>query len=207
MGYNSIRCTEGAANRLKGGIEMASEKPKYPHSKKSFFARLKDKFSPPKCVYAGPEKFGKDGPGGVYAGPEYFEKKRPVGRVYAGPAPKNNEPDEPVNDVYAGPEFFEKDPVDPEPSEPETPTPPVALAYAAPAFFNRPEMPVYAGPQYFDPDSRPEPASWIPEKPTDRVPEVYGSGEYTCDACGAKFDGPFCPSCGTPRKNNGPIHV
>jgi hypothetical protein len=212
-------------------------KQKYPKSK-SIFARLKEKFSPPKCVYAGPEQMGSKNPAsGVYAGPEYYEKTRPVGRVYAGPKPKEPD-DEPVNDVYAGPEFFEREP-EPDPAEPEDApvpeettvpeespapenlpedfrkqyVPPTCMVYGGPAYFNPkpvPEAPVYAGPEYFD--QRPaEGGSRAPmpeAEPSDaKEIKVYGSGTFLCESCGTRFDGPFCPNCGTPKKNGGPVIV
>ena len=203
---------------------MSDQKPKYPHSKKSIFTRLKEKFSPPKCVYAGPER--KDPASAVYAGPEYYERKRPVGRVYAGPAPRPGNTEGPVNEVYAGPEFFEEDPGKAEPEEPSDETPsegripekengngadptgPTALVYGGPAYFRpAPEMPVYAGPQFFDSDDGSAQSAPIPEMPGDPAPEVFGSGRYTCASCASKFDGPFCPVCGSPRKNEGPVSV
>ena len=213
-------------------------------AKKGFYPWIKSIFGkkdpePVECVYAGPVKkpVERPAPEGVYAGPEYFENRGPfTGKVYAGPVPPKDE--QPVmEDVYAGPEFFERDPdCTEETPEEDAPLPPDEIerlekedkeleeklfAQSAPVPPEPVQMPVYAGPQFFDPRSitmmvyagpeffnhpenpvmngAPAPAPMPETKPDDTpVPE----GMVRCPACKAviRKGSPFCSECGMPIK-------
>ena len=90
-----------------------SEK-RYPGIKK-IFARLFRRNRGVKCVYAGPEYFG---------------------RVYAGPEPKNRPDETDIIDVYGGPEYFgEKDDVEPDGGKFPEDDEQFQCVYAGPEYF------------------------------------------------------------------------
>ena len=115
----------------------------------------------------------------VYAGPEEMPAMKDV---YAGPEEMSA-----MNGVYAGP-----DPV-PAP-DPEKVTP-MMCVYAGPDYFqNRVPQDVILSPiqnDYKLPDGVP----FVFERPVlDPSLPVY-----TCPVCGTKFNGRFCPDCGSAR--------
>lgn len=167
---------------------MDKEK-KYPLIKAIF--NRKKRFE---CVYAGPP--AKPGPmEGVYAGPR---NDTPVGRVYAGPAPKNDEAE--FEDVYAGPEFFERE-VEPdeiveEICEPEDDADRAMKEAAKKAPVQTPIMLTYAGPA-FNQGGQPIGMFFTP-------PQTNAPSGPLCERCGMPVPetAKFCPNCGTPLIKN-----
>ncbi|MBO4769392.1 MAG: zinc ribbon domain-containing protein [Clostridia bacterium] len=135
-----------------------SEK-RYPGIKK-VFAKIFRRGGSPKCVYAGPEYFG---------------------RVYAGPEPKNRPDETDIIDVYGGPEYFGEKTAE-EPEEREVPEEDIqpGCVYAGPEYFGE-KIPEETAPETgVDSEIRESPAERTPFRP-EKIPEmrlVYGGPEY-----------------------------
>ena len=171
------------------------------------FNLFKKKKKPPvSCVYAGPEMMGR-----VYDGPKPKPKSEPdpamMSGVYAGPdyfAAKNRqddeEPDAPMEDVYNGPEFYEE--ISEEPEETPPPPEPIAPVYAGPEYFNPQQPPmafVYAGPEYFN-NTKPmngffAPGAFAPP-PLDGDGEINEAARPDVEELDLDPDKVKCPSCG-----------